>query len=57
LDFKVLKSILGKRLERIIISAELNKELIEKFVNGLKVETEILGLGPILLFLHSKKTY
>jgi putative protease len=40
----------GQRLERIIISAELNKELIEKFVNGLKVETEILGLGPILLF-------
>lgn len=41
---------LGKQLDRIILSIQLPAEKIVEFVQKLPVQTEILGLGRILLF-------
>jgi putative protease len=43
-------SSLGKQLDRIILSIQLPAEKIVEFVQKLPVQTEILGLGRILLF-------
>lgn len=38
------------KMERIILSIELSKSVIEEYVRKLKVPCELLGLGRILLF-------
>ncbi len=40
----------GGRLERVVLSIELSKTVIEDYVEHLSVPCELLGLGRILLF-------
>ena len=40
----------GKRLERIVLSIELTKTVIEEYVQKLSTPCELLGFGRILLF-------
>lgn len=40
----------GARLERIVLSIELSKNMIEEYVKELTVPCELLGFGRILLF-------
>jgi putative protease len=40
----------GPRLERIVLSIELSKSMIEEYVKELTVPCELLGFGRILLF-------
>ncbi len=40
----------GGRLERVVLSIELSKPVIEDYVEHLSVPCELLGLGRILLF-------
>jgi U32 family peptidase len=40
----------GARLQRIVLSMELSKAMIEEYISALSVPCELLGLGRILLF-------
>ncbi len=40
----------GNRIERIVLSIELSKNIIEEYVQKLSVPCELLGFGRILLF-------
>ncbi len=44
------KKLLGSRLDKIILSIELPAEKIREIIATVQVPTEIMGLGPILLF-------
>ena len=51
-------NVLGKKLERIILSQEIDKINLEKYIpkiSQLSKQTEILGLGPISLFYTPRK--
>lgn len=50
LGLKTWRNYIGDRLERFVISIELNKEKIQEYKNELSVDIELLGLGRILLF-------
>ncbi|MFK8137336.1 MAG: hypothetical protein AB8E15_03155, partial [Bdellovibrionales bacterium] len=44
------KNIIGDRLNSLVISSEISYETLKHYTSRLNVNTEILGLGPILLF-------
>lgn len=52
---KKWESYVGPRLDRLVLSIELSKELLQKYVQELKCELEILVLGRILLFYSPRK--
>jgi putative protease len=41
---------LGDQLERVVLSLELSKGVLKKYLKKIPCETEILGIGRILLF-------
>ena len=45
----------GENLSRVVLSIELSKDTIKKYVKEINVETELLALGPILLFYSPRK--
>lgn len=47
---KKWKDYIGPRLERLILSIELNKEKLETYIKELEVDIEYYSLGRILLF-------
>ncbi|EQC44126.1 U32 family peptidase C-terminal domain-containing protein [Bacteriovorax sp. DB6_IX] len=47
---KIWQSLIGDKLERVILSLELSKDTLEQYIKELDVEVELLGLGRILLF-------
>jgi putative protease len=46
---------IGGRLERIILSSEINQEKLKEIKQALKTQLEILGLGRVLLFYTPRK--
>lgn len=48
-------SYVGKRLDRIILSIELSKDLIQSYREELECDIEILVLGRVLLFYSPRK--
>ncbi|MBT4792044.1 MAG: hypothetical protein HON90_10770 [Halobacteriovoraceae bacterium] len=48
-------SYIGTRLERIILSLELNKDAIKNYCQQLSCPVEVLVVGPILLFYSPRK--
>lgn len=48
-------SYIGKRLERIVLSIELNKESIQLYASKLNCDIELLVLGEILLFYTPRR--
>lgn len=48
-------SYIGERLDRLVLSIELSKELLKSYVSELDCELEILVLGRILLFYSPRK--
>ncbi len=44
------KELVGKRLDRLILSVELPKAKLKEYREKLNIPLEILGFGPILLF-------
>jgi len=47
---KIWQTLIGKNLERVVLSLELSKNILEEYIKELDVEVELLGLGRILLF-------
>lgn len=45
----------GERLERVVLSIELNKQKIEEYSKALDCEIELLVTGPVLLFYSPRK--
>lgn len=45
----------GPRLERLVLSLELSKDKLARYIQGLDVSVELLGLGRILLFYTPRK--
>lgn len=43
-------SLVGKQLERLVLSIELPKKVLSSYISALDVPIEILGLGRVLLF-------
>ena len=52
---KAWRSYIGDRLERMILSIELNKDKLKEYRSELDCELEILVLGKILLFYSPRK--
>lgn len=48
-------SYIGSRLDRLVLSIELNKEKLENYCGKLGCETELLVLGRVLLFYSPRK--
>ena len=55
MGLKTWESYIGERLERIILSIELNKEKLSEYIEALSCPIEFLGLGRILLFYSPRK--
>lgn len=49
------EKIFPKILKRLILSTEIPGTLLEEWIPQLQVDTELLGLGPILLFYSPRK--
>jgi putative protease len=47
---KSWKSLLGDRLDRLVVSIEIPKDKLKEYISVLSCNVEILGLGQILLF-------
>lgn len=47
---KIWKTLIGENLERVVLSLELSKDILDSYIKELDVEVEFLGLGRILLF-------
>jgi putative protease len=48
-------SYIGERLDRLVLSIELNKTKLEDYCKELNCETELLVLGQVLLFYSPRK--
>jgi len=46
---------IGTRLDRIVLSIELNKEKVQEYIEKLQCDVELLTLGRILLFYTPRK--
>jgi putative protease len=52
---KVWEEYIGHRLERLVLSIELNKDKIKEYTCALKTPTELLVAGRVLLFYSPRK--
>jgi putative protease len=49
------RELAGPKLERLVLSLELSKDKLAKYIKALDVPIELLGLGRILLFYTPRK--
>lgn len=54
-SLKTWRDYIGSRLERLVLSVELNREKLAEYANILDCQLEVLALGRILLFYTPRK--
>jgi len=55
IGIKSWEEFFGAKLERLVLSVEITKEKLNRYLKDLKTPVEIQGLGPLLLFTTPRK--